>query len=161
MDSRLGTNHRSRVGGPYGSYLGARRVVGHLPGEGSLVERLSKVGEDSDVDQVMGREEYGLGSAQGAGVGALVGVSFGALVPFGLIEHLVPAVVLVLLGLAFGAGVGPLAGLLSHAFSGRRGVTSAGATRASRYGVAEDRECAEEARGMLSALKGNLRRRAP
>lgn len=159
------TERRSETGpggeivASYGSYEGARRAVDNLSDEGFPVERLSIVGEDLGVDQTMGREGYGLASAQGAGAGALVGIFFGAFGPFGPIEPPVPATIPALMGLI--VGLGAITGLISHASSGRRGFSSAGAIRAGRYGVVvADEGFAGEARGMLTGLGGNLRRRA-
>lgn len=145
----LGTGCMNEIVASYRSHEKARRPAGHLSDTAFPAGRLS-----IDV-----RRGFGRVAARGAGSGALVGVLFGSFVPFGLIDPLAPAVVLVAMGTVFGALFGALTGPRSHVPSGGRDLSPVDAIRARRYGVVSDEGFAQEARGVPAGLGGNLRGR--
>src|SRR4030088_2991089 len=98
---------------------------------------MSPPGAVRNLEQVLGRLNYGGAALRGAGAGALVGALRGWI--FGLfnwIEPLISALVLAGYGLIFGAIVGALFGLLMHALrAGPRDFHSISGLRPKYYDV--------------------------
>jgi len=139
----------------YSSYAEAERAVDFLSDRKFPVERTAIVGRDLEyVEEVTGRMSYGGAALRGALTGACVGFLVGWL--FGLFDWFDPIVSafwLAVDGLWFGAVVGALVGLLTHAtLRGRRDFASIGAMRANRYDVLVDEEVAGEATRLLSEI---------
>jgi hypothetical protein len=151
----LGATAPRRVVASYSSYRDAERAVDYLSDNNFPVERVSIVGRDLEfVEQVTGRMTYagaGLrGMLSGALVGALVGWLFAV---FSWFDPVIGWGWLILDGLWFGAVVGALFGLLSHAMlGGRRDFASIGAMRANRYELLVDDEVAAEAERLISGI---------
>ena len=139
----------------YSSYAEAEHAVDFLSDRKFPVERTAIVGRDLEyIEQVTGRMSYGGAALRGAVTGALVGFLVGWL--FGLFDWFDPIVSafwLALDGLWFGAIVGALFGLLTHAMlRGRRDFASIGAMRANRYDLVVDDEVADEAARLLTDI---------
>ena len=139
----------------YSTYQDAERAVDYLSDNKFPVERVSIVGRDLEfVERVTGRMTYGGAALRGALSGALVGVLVGWL--FAVFSWFDPVIGwgwLILDGLWFGAVVGALFGLLSHAMlGGRRDFASIGAMRANRYELLVDDEVAAEAERLISRI---------
>lgn len=80
--------------------------------------------------------------------GALIGFVFGL---FSLVDPLVSGLLLAFYGLIFGAMLGAVFGLVSHALSGgRRDFSSVGGMRADSYDIVAEEEVAESAARRLS-----------
>ena len=140
----------------YSSYAEAERAVDYLSDRKFPVERTAIVGRDLEyVERVTGRMGYGGAALRGALTGALVGFLVGWL--FGLFDWFDPIVSafwLALDGLWFGAIVGALFGLLTHAMlRGRRDFASVAGMRANRYDLLVDDEVADEAAGLLTEIE--------
>ena len=151
----LGATAPRRVVGSYSSYQDAERAVDYLSDNKFPVERVSIVGRDLEfVERVTGRMTYGGAALRGALSGALVGVLVGWL--FAVFSWFDPVIGwgwLILDGLWFGAVVGALFGLLSHAMlGGQRDFASIGAMRANRYELLVDDEVAAEAERLISRI---------
>ena len=139
----------------YSSYAEAERAVDFLSDRKFPVERTAIVGRDLEyVEQVTGRMRYGGAALRGALTGAMVGFLVGWLFGvFDWFDPIVSAFWLALDGLWFGAIVGALLGLLSHAMlRGRRDFASIAAMRANRYDLLVDDEVADEAARLLAEL---------
>ncbi|MEU6765643.1 general stress protein [Streptomyces sp. NPDC046853] len=140
----------------YKTYEEAERTVDHLSDQGFPVERVAIIGQDLRlVEQVTGRMDYGRAALHGAASGALPGALIGWL--FGLLnwlDPLVSALLLAVYGLVFGAIVGALFGVLLHALQGgRRDFASLSSLQPGRYEVVADEAVADEAVGLLGALR--------
>jgi hypothetical protein len=140
----------------YSSYAEAERAVDFLSDRKFPVERTAIVGRDLEyVERVTGRMGYGGAALRGALTGAIVGFLVGWL--FGLFDWFDPIVSafwLALDGLWFGALVGALFGLLSHALlRGRRDFASVAAMRANRYDLLVDDEVADEGARLLTEIE--------
>src|SRR3979490_1781838 len=94
----------------FDNYAVAELTVDYLSDQRLEVNRVAIVGRElEDVEQVLGRLNYGGAALRGAGSGALVGALIGWI--FGLfnwIEPLMSVMVLAGFGLIFGAIVGAL-----------------------------------------------------
>jgi hypothetical protein len=151
----LGATAPRRVVASYSTYQDAERAVDYLSDNKFPVDRVSIVGRDLEfVERVTGRMTYNGAALRGALSGALVGVLVGWL--FGVFSWFDPVIGwgwLILDGLWFGAVVGALFGLLSHAMlGGRRDFASIGAMRANRYELLVDEEVAAEAERLISRI---------
>jgi hypothetical protein len=151
----LGATAPRRVVASYSTYRDAERAVDHLSDNNFPVERVSIVGRDLEfVEQVTGRMTYAGAALHGMLSGALVGTLVGWL--FAVFSWFDPVIGwgwLILDGLWFGAVVGALFGLLSHAMlGGRRDFASVGAMRANRYELLVDDEVAAEAERLISGI---------
>jgi hypothetical protein len=144
-----------RVVASYTSYADAERAVDYLSDNKFPVDRVSIVGRDLEfVEHVTGRLTYAGAALRGALSGALVGLLVGWL--FSIFNWFDPVIGwgwLILNGLWFGAVVGALFGVLSHALTGgRRDFASIGAVRANHYELLVDDEVATEAERLLSRM---------
>ena len=142
-----------RMVASYGSYAEAQRAVDRLADEGFPVERLSIVAEGLRFEErVTGKKGYGRAALEGVGAGALPGVLIGFVFGlFSLVDPLVSGLLLAFWGFVFGALLGSVLGLISHALSGgRRDFSSVGGMRADSYDVVSDEEVAEEASRLLA-----------
>jgi hypothetical protein len=144
-----------RVVATFSSYEEAERAVDYLSDHGFPVERSTIVGRDLEyVEQVTGRMTYGRAALGGALSGAVIGFLIGWL--FGVVNWFDPVVSsfwLAIDGLWFGALVGALMGLVTHALSGgRRDFSAIGGMRANRYEVAVEESVADEAARLLGEL---------
>jgi hypothetical protein len=151
----LGQTGPRRVVASYTSYADAERAVDYLSDNEFPVERVSIVGRDLEfVERVTGRMTYAGAALRGALSGALVGLLVGWL--FSIFNWFDPVIGwgwLIINGLWFGAVVGAVFGLISHAMlGGTRDFGSVGAMRANRYEVLVDDEVAAEAERMLSRM---------
>jgi hypothetical protein len=145
----------SRAIATFSSYEEAERAVDYLSDHGFPVERSAIVGRDLEyVEQVTGRMTYGRAALGGALSGAVIGFLIGWL--FGLFNWFNPVVSsfwLAIDGLWFGAIVGALMGLVTHALSGgRRDFSAIGGMRANRYEVVVEQSVADEAARLLGEL---------
>src|SRR3954468_220013 len=146
-----------RVVASFGSYEEAERAVDLLSDRKFPVERTAIVARDLEyVEQVTGRMTYwramGLGALSGAMIGLLIGWLFGL---FNWFDPVVSAFWLALDGLWFGALVGALMGLITHALTGgRRDFAAVGAMQARHYDVLVDEPFAEEAERVLGEMPG-------
>jgi hypothetical protein len=144
-----------RVIATFNRYEDAERAVDHLSDNGFPVERSAIVGRDLEyVEQVTGRMTYARaalgGALSGAMIGFLIGWLFGV---FNWFDPIVNSLWLALDGLWFGALVGAVMGLVTHALSrGRRDFSAVGGMRAKRYEVVVDESVADEAARLLGAL---------
>ena len=151
----LGATAPRRVVASYSTYRDAERAIDHLSDNNFPVERASIVGRDLEfVEQVTSRMTYAGAALRGMLSGALVGALVGWL--FAVFSWFDPVIGwgwLILDGLWFGAVVGALFGLLSHAMlGGRRDFASIGAMRANRYDRLVDDEVAAEAERLISGI---------
>jgi hypothetical protein len=153
--------HADRPSGPrrvvawFDNYADAERAVDTLSDNDFPVERTAIVGRDLEfVEYVTGRMDYGQAALRGALTGGLVGLLVGWLFAvFNWFDPIVSSLWLVVDGLWFGALVGTVFGLLSHALTrGRRDFSSVGAMKANRYEVLVDEDVATEAERLLSEL---------
>ncbi len=145
----------------YDSYADAQRAIDHLSDSDFPVERCAIVAEGLQiVERVTGRVGYReatvSGMANGAWVGAIVGLVLG-LFSF---RPVVSGLVLAWWGLLIGGAVGALLGLAGHAMrQGRRDFASIQDVQAQRYDVTVDAELAARAGQLLHGHDG--RRAAP
>lgn len=169
---RTDARAKHRVVASYDSRDGALRAVDHLRDEGFPAEGLSIVGGDATAERVTARGGYREGycggyawaAITGLGCGAPVGTFYGSL--FGLVFGLTASIdppasgpALVLCGLVLGALLGTAIGLVYHSLSGGdREAPEVVGERVGRHSVAADEDFAEDARGMLKGLHGNLAR---
>jgi hypothetical protein len=144
-----------RVIATFNHYEDAERAVDYLSDHGFPVERSTIVGRDLEyVEQVTGRMTYARaalsGALSGAVIGFLIGWLFGV---FSWFDPVVSSLWLALDGLWFGALVGAIMGLVTHALSrGRRDFSAIGGMRAKRYEVVVEEPVADEAARLLSVL---------
>jgi hypothetical protein len=137
------------------TYAEAERAVDHLADEKFPVERVAIVARDLKlVEHVTGRRGYLEAALQGLASGALIGLLIGWLFGiFNWFEPITSAFWLAIDGLWFGAVVGTLMGLLTHAATrGRRDFDSVAGLSADHYDVLVDEEVAAEAARLLSGL---------
>jgi hypothetical protein len=145
----------SRAIATFSSYDEAERAVDYLADHGFPVERSAIVGRDLEyVEQVTGRMTYARaalgGLLSGAVIGFLIGWLFGV---FNWFNPVVSSFWLAIDGLWFGALVGALMGLVTHALSGgRRDFSAVGGMRANRYEVVVEEPVADEAARLLGEL---------
>lgn len=144
-----------RVIATFNRYEEAERVVDFLSDHGFPVERSAIIGRDLEyVEQVTGRMTYARaalgGALSGAVIGFLIGWLFGV---FSWFDPVVSSLWLAIDGLWFGALVGALMGLVTHALSrGRRDFSAIGGMRANRYEVVVEESVADEADRLLGEL---------
>src|SRR4051812_10594521 len=139
----------------FSSYRDAERAVDFLADRRFPVEHTAIVARDLEyVEQVTGRMTYGRAALSGALSGAMIGLLIGWL--FGLFNWFDPVVSafwLALDGLWFGALVGALMGLITHALTGgRRDFAAVGAMQARHYDVLVDEPFAEAAERVLGEM---------
>jgi uncharacterized membrane protein len=151
----LGGTDARRVVASFSTYRDAERAVDYLSDNNFPVDRVSIVGRDLEfVEQVTGRMTYAGAALRGALSGAMVGLLVGWL--FSIFNWFDPVIGwgwLILDGLWFGALVGALFGLVSHALlGGRRDFASVGAMRANRYELLVDDEVAAEAERLINRI---------
>jgi hypothetical protein len=132
-------------------YSQAQAAIDRLSDRGFEVHRTAIVGEGLHLyEQVTGRLDWFKASFEGAingmGTGLLIGLLFAVFAPMDG-----PSVLnVILLALAFGAGIGILLRLISYlAMGGRRDFTSVGSLRASKFSVMCDADYADKARELL------------
>jgi hypothetical protein len=139
----------------YSDYESAERAVDYLADNKFPVERVAIVGRGLNFyETVTGRMTYAraalLGAAQGALIGVLIGWLFSV---FNWFDPIIASGWLIVDGLWFGAVVGVLFGLLSHALTfGRRDFASVSDMRADRYEVQVDADLADEAQRLLAQM---------
>jgi uncharacterized protein YcfJ len=150
VDAYVGGTQRTI--GSYESYADAERAVDQLSNRGFAVERVAIVGRDLRyVEQVTGRvgtlDAAVRGAVTGAVAGALVGWLFGV---FSWVEPIETGLALALYGLALGALIGGVLGLVMHLLAGgRRDFSSVSGMQAGRYDVVADEPHAAEAERVL------------
>jgi hypothetical protein len=142
-----------RVVATFDTYADAEHAVDYLSDNGFPVERTAIVARDLEfVEYITGRMDYGQAALRGALTGGLVGLLVGWLFAvFNWFDPIVSSFWLVIDGRWFGALVGTVFGLVSHALTGgRRDFSSVGAMKANRYEVLVDEDVASEAERLLS-----------
>jgi len=138
----------------FATYSEAEQAVDLLADHKFPVEQVAIIGRDlKAVERVTGRMTYGIAALEGALAGAAAGVLIGWL--FGLFDWFNPIVASIWLafhGLWFGAIVGALIGMLTHALAGgwRRNFASAHRIEAERYELVVAKGLADEAARVLS-----------
>jgi hypothetical protein len=144
----------------FSSYSEAEAAVDKLSDAGFPVERSQIVGRDLKfVEQVTGRMGYGRAALRGALTGAFTGLLIGWLFAvFNWFDPIVASGWLILDAIWFGAIVGLIFGLVSHAMlRGRRDFSSVPSMRAELYEVQVDERFADEARALLAGDTGAAR----
>jgi uncharacterized membrane protein len=142
--------------GSYSSYEEAERVADALADRG-LVEHVWIVARDVViVEEIVGRMTSAKAALYGGSVGAILGLTLGAL--FGLLDWYAPgrsAILLTLWGLGLGAVNGAIVGVIDHwAHHGTRDFETVTRLEAGTYDVVSDREHAEQASRILREAVG-------
>ncbi|MGA5370150.1 general stress protein [Streptomyces griseoincarnatus] len=143
------------VVGSYPTYGGAQQAVDLLSDSGFPVEHTAIIGCDLRmVETVLGRLTRGRAALAGAGSGAWFGLLIGLLLSIFAVGS-GGALVLLLSGIAYGAGFGAVFGFVGHALTGgRRDFASRSRIVAARYNVVADPQVAEDARKLLTDERG-------
>jgi hypothetical protein len=145
-------NRPRRTVASYDDYAEAKRAVDYLSDHGFPVERVAIVGHGLRyVEQVQERVTAGRAALVGASQGAILGVTFGALASIFFVLDPSPATALLLLyGLAVGAFLGAVLGVLSSLATGsERDFASVAGVTADRYDVVVDEEFADRSAELL------------
>ncbi len=148
-------NRPRRAVASYDDYVEAKRAVDYLSDHGFPVERVAIVGHGLRyVEQVQERVTAGRAALVGAVQGAMLGVIFGAIASIFFVLDPSPATALLLFyGLAVGAFLGAVLGVLAHVAAGsERDVASVAGMDADRYDVVVDEEFADRAAELLRGL---------
>ncbi len=138
----------------YPNYAQAQGAVEHLIKHNFAIQDVTIVGSDLQlVERVTGRLSAGKLAAAGAASGAWLGLFVGLLMSI-FSRPASGAFLLILVGVAIGAGFGAVMGYLGYSVThGRRDFTSASQVVARRYDVLCQPKTAEQARSLLSRME--------